>query len=168
MRVLIVSDSHGLRKELQELKNFHEDVDLFIHCGDSELSPQDPVLEGFEIVQGNCDFNGNFPNQLLLNAQDHKIFVTHGHLYQVKSNLLNLHYKAQEMNANIVCFGHSHLLGVEKIDKTLFINPGSIRLPRGRKEKTYVIIDIEKDRYIIRVYEFLGKELKELQQNIPF
>ena len=38
MKVLIVSDSHGLTTELEKLmENYQDEVDLFIHCGDSEL-----------------------------------------------------------------------------------------------------------------------------------
>ena len=40
MKVLFVSDSHGLTAELEILVEKHQDeVDLFIHCGDSELAP---------------------------------------------------------------------------------------------------------------------------------
>ena len=61
--------------------------------------------------------------------------VTHGHLFNVKSGLMKLRYKALEQNANIVCFGHSHILGIEKVDDILFINPGSIRFPREGEKK---------------------------------
>lgn len=38
MNVLIISDSHGLEEELQTIAKRHEaEVDLMIHCGDSEL-----------------------------------------------------------------------------------------------------------------------------------
>ena len=45
MKVLFVSDSHGLTAELEKLVENHQDeVDLFIHCGDSELDPDDPAI----------------------------------------------------------------------------------------------------------------------------
>ncbi|UTW68917.1 metallophosphoesterase family protein [Anaerobacillus sp. HL2] len=38
MKVLIISDSHGLKEELFELLNRYEkEVDAIVHCGDSEL-----------------------------------------------------------------------------------------------------------------------------------
>lgn len=40
MKLLIVSDSHGLQEELLTIRERHADVDKMIHCGDSEL-PQD-------------------------------------------------------------------------------------------------------------------------------
>lgn len=45
MNVLIISDSHGLEEELQTIAKRHEaEVDLMIHCGDSELETRHPAL----------------------------------------------------------------------------------------------------------------------------
>lgn len=157
MKILICSDSHGLTEELIELKKRHGDMDYYIHCGDSELSADHPALDGFQVVKGNCDFGADFPNQLALNMAGHKLLVTHGHLYNVKSSLTSLRYKALEENANIVCFGHSHVVGCEMVDDILFINPGSIRIPVLRKEKTYVILEIKNEQKTVQVYEY-GKD----------
>jgi hypothetical protein len=75
---------------------------------------------------------------------------------------MKLKYKAQEVKADIVCFGHSHVLGAEVIDGTLFINPGSIRLPRERTEKTYVILNLLEEKIILSVFEVNGREMTEL------
>ena len=75
---------------------------------------------------------------------------------------MNLKYKAQEVNADIVCFGHSHVLGAEVIEGTLFLNPGSIRLPRERLEKTYVILDLQDDIIKMLVFEVNGRQIPEL------
>ncbi|MCU9594652.1 metallophosphoesterase [Caldibacillus thermolactis] len=159
MKILICSDSHGLTDELIELKKRHGDMDYYIHCGDSELTGDHPALDGYRVVKGNCDFGSDFPEQLMLRAEDHTILVTHGHRYQVKSNLINLRYKALEENANIVCFGHSHMLGFEMVDDILFINPGSLRLPRGRSEKTYIILEIVGKKKILHVYDVNHNQL---------
>lgn len=154
MKVLIVSDSHGLTDELEMLKKKHGDIDHYIHCGDSELPEDHPAINGYHVVKGNCDFGAAFPNQLIVEADSEKIFVTHGHLYNVKISLINLHYKAMEQQSKIVCFGHSHVLGCELIDDILFINPGSISLPRGRKERTYVVLELADTERIVHVYDF--------------
>lgn len=167
MRVLIVSDSHGLTKELDHLIEKHKDVDYFIHCGDSELEPDSPSIQSFLTVRGNCDFNERFPEELVKEIGDRTLFVTHGHLFSVKSSLQRLSYRAKELSADIVCFGHSHFLGVEMIEETLFINPGSIRLPRGRMERTYVILEILEGSYQFDVYEIELGKIQELSQNFP-
>lgn len=162
-KVLIVSDSHGLTKELSILRERHvNEVDLMIHCGDSELAPDDQVMSGYLTVLGNCDFGGGFPLETISEVAGRKFFITHGHRYSVKSTLMNLKYKAQELNAHIVCFGHSHVLGAEVIDGILFLNPGSIRLPKGRIEKTYIILDLLDEKIILSVFEINGQEILEL------
>lgn len=168
MKVLIVSDSHGMVSELGELKKRHKDeVDLFLHCGDSELPATETVIEGFVTVQGNCDFEEKYPTEFIQQANGKNIFITHGHLYGVKSSVQRLLYRAKEVGADIVCFGHSHYLGMEMIEDVLFINPGSLRLPRGRMEKTYVILTIEKDKLITEVYDYSVGQLSELTLEYP-
>ncbi|MGP7816779.1 metallophosphoesterase family protein [Niallia sp. 01092] len=168
MKVLIVSDSHGLVDELGELKIRHkEEVDLFLHCGDSELPANEKAMNGYATVRGNCDYEEKYPNELVKEKDGVKIFVTHGHLYGVKSSITSLSYRAKELGAHIACFGHSHFLGMEMIDDILFINPGSLRLPRGRTEKTYVILTIEKNQYTTEVYDFNKGKLTELTSTFP-
>ncbi|WP_144547852.1 metallophosphoesterase family protein [Bacillus sp. X1(2014)] len=162
-KVLIVSDSHGLTKELRVIRERHlDEVDLMIHCGDSELSPDDEAISGYLTVMGNCDFGGGYLLETISEVAGRRFFITHGHRYSVKSSLMNLKYKAQEVNANIACFGHSHVLGAEVIDGILFLNPGSIRLPRERFEKTYIILDLQIEKIKMSVFEVSGQEVTEL------
>jgi uncharacterized protein len=164
-KVLIVSDSHGSTEILDAIKEKHVgEVDQMIHCGDSELTVGNNSISGFTIVKGNCDFYGDFPEEAMVEVEGYKILVVHGHLYSVKSSLLSLSYRAEEMGANIVCFGHSHLLGAEKIQDVLFVNPGSIRLPRGRRERTYVILELRDENAVLRVYDFDRGEMGSLAQ----
>ena len=164
-KVLIVSDSHGLTKELKIIRERHlHEVDLMIHCGDSELMPTDKAISGYLTVMGNCDFGAEYPLETTSEVAGRKFFITHGHRYSVKSSLMTLKYKAEEYHADIVCFGHSHVLGAEVIGGTLFINPGSIRLPREHFEKTYVILELQTDKVKLSVFELSGRELTQLAQ----
>ena len=168
MKVLIVSDSHGLVNELEELKKKHqEEVGLFLHCGDSELAANEAAIQGYKSVRGNCDYEEKYLNELVEEAADAKILLTHGHLYGVKSSVNNLLYRAKELGADIACFGHSHYLGMELIDGILFINPGSLRLPRGRVEKTYVILTIDQDKYKTEVYDYNHGKMENLTIEFP-
>lgn len=165
MKVLFVSDSHGLTTELEKLVEKHQnEVDLFIHCGDSELDPDHPALKNYVVVGGNCDFDERYSEDIVKKIGNKTIFITHGHKYSVKSSLIRLAYKAKEVDADIVCFGHSHYLGAEMHQEILFINPGSIRLPRGRMERTYVIVEIVEDGYQLQVYDIDKGELQDLAQ----
>ncbi|PWW19689.1 hypothetical protein DFO73_11974 [Cytobacillus oceanisediminis] len=164
MKILILSDSHGLTSELKQIRDQHTGMDLLIHCGDSELQADDESINGYTVVRGNCDIEAGFPEDRVEEAGGLRLFVTHGHRYSVKSTLMNLSYRAREMEADIVCFGHSHYLGAEMVDNTLFINPGSIRLPRGRREKTYIILEAKERDIILDVYDTATGKIPELSQ----
>lgn len=161
-KILIVSDSHGLTDEIKQIKEQHQ-TEYAIHCGDSELDLDAPELEGFVKVAGNCDVDTRFPDEQLTEIAGVKIFVAHGHLYQVKSDLMPLSYRAQEEGASVVCFGHTHIAGAEKVAGQLFINPGSIRLPKNRREKTYAIMEwTTEDDVAVSFYTTDGKLVHEL------
>ncbi|MEH7387872.1 metallophosphoesterase [Bacillus sp. JJ1521] len=167
MKVLIISDSHGLTKELLDIKERHKnDVEFMLHLGDSELSSQSEEMSGFSAVRGNCDFDSNFPDDMIVLLNGVKVYLTHGHLHNVKMTLMNLKYRAQEVGASIACFGHSHLAGAELIDNILFINPGSFRLPRMRREKTYVIVEIIDNQADVVFYDSEGNIVEELSTKV--
>lgn len=163
MKLLVVSDSHGERNDLEQLNaKYLDDVDAMIHCGDSELAADDPTLQDFAVVAGNCDMDSRFPKELILEVDGSNIFVTHGHLHQIKSSLLSISYKAKEHHAKFVFFGHSHLLGAEMIEGTLFVNPGSISYPRGGNERSYAIIEKNQIEITVKFFNETHKELTHL------
>lgn len=148
-RVVIVSDSHRLQNELVEIVQRHQ-ADVFLHCGDSELTTDATYLQHYVTVRGNCDWDHAFPLEKTLEVGGLRFFVTHGHLYNVKSGLLQLHYRALELDADIACYGHSHVANVEQMKKLLLINPGSIRTPRYFTLPSYCVLEWE-DRASINV-----------------
>ncbi|RYG74845.1 metallophosphoesterase [Lentibacillus lipolyticus] len=137
--VLIISDSHGSTEELAAIKKRHS-PEFMIHCGDSELEMDAPELDGFIKVAGNCDADARLPEEQTSTIGGLHFFIAHGHLHQVKTNPMAIAYRAQELEAQVVCFGHTHMAGAEKVGQQLLINPGSILLPRRRTEKTYVLM----------------------------
>ncbi|WP_167629486.1 metallophosphoesterase [Listeria valentina] len=169
MKLVVVSDSHSERDCLMHLKEKYEgSVDALIHCGDSELSKDDPAIQGFETVRGNCDFGPDFPNERVLDIDGYRIFVTHGHLYNIKMTLMNLRYRARELKADFVFFGHSHELGAEMMDNALVLNTGSISLPRGAiRVKTYALIESVPEGVLVKFMDDQDQELTELTQIFP-
>ncbi|MGC4376194.1 metallophosphoesterase [Fictibacillus sp. Mic-4] len=165
MKVLIVSDSHGLHKELLDMKERHKDeVKAMIHCGDSELSVHDKGLQGFIAVKGNMDFRApELPDEAIEHIGETCFYITHGHLYNVKMSFLSISFRGEEIGADIVCFGHSHVAQAFERNGRIFINPGSIRLPKGRQDKTYAICDIQNKEVTVHFYTIEGEELTELR-----
>ena len=147
MKIVVVSDSHADVKSLKLIRERHlHDADLFIHCGDSQLMSNHPDIQGYLTVRGNCDLDQQYPLHRVekLNHRE-TLFMTHGHQYDVKYSMQRLYYKALAVGASIVCYGHSHWIGAEMNEGILFLNPGSVVLPRNTKEKTYAIITAETD-----------------------
>ncbi|WP_156291216.1 metallophosphoesterase [Oceanobacillus salinisoli] len=166
--VLILSDSHGLTDKITEIKKRHQ-IKTIIHCGDSELDFESKPLDGMYKVAGNCDFDSRYPNEEVITVGELTFFVTHGHLYHVKSNVMSLSYRAEEVGANVICFGHTHIAGAEQVDQQLFVNPGSIRLPRNRREKTYAIMKWESINDVhVNFYSVDGEEVRELAYHGSF
>lgn len=165
MKVLIVSDSHGLKKELVMIKDRHRDeVEAMIHCGDSELAADSPEMKDFIAVQGNMDYIApDMPTEAIELIGDTCFYVTHGHLNNVKMSLVSLTYKGEETGAKITCYGHTHAAHSFEQNGRVYINPGSIRLPRERFEKTYCICEVDGDRVDLRYYDLEGQEVEDLR-----
>ncbi len=86
---------------------------------------------------GNCDsdirnilFDMPDENEIKLNKK--KVVITHGHLTSSKDLL--------KIKADIIFVGHTHIPGIEKVDKKLFVNPGSISKTRS-SDNTFAIVD---------------------------
>lgn len=138
MKILVFSDSHSNPHKIKEaIELHHAKCDCVIFLGDGtrdveyvkEQYPQIP----FFVVKGNCDyFARDFEEERLLCLEEFKIFITHGHLYGAKSGYARLAYRARELGADAVFFGHTHIplddvLEVAGKSIRLF-NPGSIGL----------------------------------------
>lgn len=164
MEFLVVSDNHGSTAELQALQARHH-VDVMIHCGDSELPHGAPEMAPFYKVRGNCDFDQHYPSEITDTLGGIPFLITHGHHYHVKMSLMNLSYRAKEVGARVVCFGHSHIAFTDYVDGILFINPGSISLPRVNKEKTYAICTVDSRLIDVTFFDESGEKLTKLSRS---
>ncbi len=124
MNYLIVSDSHGLILELEELKNTYPDYQI-LHAGDFTINEKILNDLGIIYVKGNCDTNG--PLEKVLNTNECLVYMVHGDIYNVKFGLDRLFYRALELGAKFVVFGHTHRPFMEQIEGITFLNPGSLR-----------------------------------------
>jgi uncharacterized protein len=167
MKALIISDSHGLQEELFEVfKRHDQDVDAIIHCGDSELTKDNfASFDNLLIVKGNCDYEPGFKDDIMTNVLGLNIFIVHGHLHDVKSSAVKLSYLAEELGANLVCFGHTHEAVAFQENNILYINPGSFRLPRKRPERTYAIVEFQEKKATVVYYNHSGIEISDLKSN---
>lgn len=143
MKILVLSDSHG---------NFGNMVlaaeqtlpDMIFHLGDfwrdgEALHDTFPALPFYQ-VPGNCDFRSAESPELLLTVLGKRILLCHGHTFGVKQSLLRTGYAAEEQQADLFLFGHTHRPLVDRRGSTLFLNPGSIGDP---VRPSYGIVTLE-------------------------
>jgi len=147
MKIGIISDTHGNKQCMDEAISYLMDCDLIIHAGDNFSDSKyihSTTKIGMMAVKGNCDFD-NVEDELIFDIEDKNIFLCHGDKYGVKYGLEQLEEKAKEVEANIVIFGHTHTpLCIEK-DNILYINPGSVSIPRNVNYKSMAILYIDND-----------------------
>ena len=134
MKIAVISDTHRLSKYINLSKELISDCDVLIHLGDNTDDIAELTSDFYgEVyaVKGNCDYENKYPKEQLLTFMGKKIFITHGDLYGVKYGMTNIYYKGKEVGADIVLFGHSHIHQITEYDNIIFMNPGSISLPRS-------------------------------------
>lgn len=149
MKIGVLSDTHGRQLSLRRAIRAMKDVDLIFHLGDFitdalyiEKTEEIPII----YVPGNCDYSTNVDSSKLYQVKNNNIFLTHGHLYNVKYGYDDLIARARDLNVDIVLFGHTHIPKLFKVDDMLFINPGSLGIPPHGYKPTYAILEIEDDK----------------------
>jgi predicted phosphodiesterase len=65
------------------------------------------------------------PERLNLTLCGKKIFMTHGHLFQVKQSYLRAIYGAEEQGAEVLLFGHTHRAECFFENGLWVLNPGA-------------------------------------------
>lgn len=139
MRILVCSDNHMDQNILKEVYQKHQDMDLYIHCGDSETSMKN--LRPFSCVAGNNDYDPEYPKFRVIDTPKHSFFVTHGH--QEWCDYEAMGEKARATGCDVVLYGHSHKFDDTTYEGIRFINPGSMTRPRTMAPPSYAIIEID-------------------------
>lgn len=149
MRILVVSDTHGDVYNFLRVIRKHTDAEVVIHCGDGadDLFDVKRMFTDrmFISVRGNCDFCCDSPNVETITLEGKKLFITHGHIYNVKYDLLNLTLAGKEAGADLVLFGHTHIPTSVYEDGMYLLNPGSLRGYDG----SYALVDVSEKGILI-------------------
>lgn len=150
MKILVLSDSHAylwrMRSAVQALK-----PDAIIHLGDyfadGELIHEENEHIAFHQVPGNCDKNRMYqlrPEILCYGIGGVKMYMTHGHIHNVKYGLYSLLQDAKEQNAKVVLYGHTHNADCRLADGMWILNPGSC----GYGGYTVGLIEVENGKIL--------------------
>jgi putative phosphoesterase len=159
MKILVISDTHGDTNKAEKAIRSNKGIGLIIHLGDyfrdaqklSDLFPDIPI----EYIYGNSDFMvEDVPAEKMLDICGKKIFITHGHRYSVKWDYEKLFRKAEELHADMLLFGHTHIPDIVERGKYYILNPGSTSDPRDDSDESYAIIDIDGGKVEPRICYF--------------
>jgi putative phosphoesterase len=138
MKILVVSDLHGKYHEFLILLE-KVDFDICIVLGDfcfdnSYIKRKYPTTI---FIKGNCDYAGYSIDELFITLDSTKMFLTHGHKYQVKSlsGIENLYDNVYKEDVKLVLYGHTHIFDSTYYKNILFVNPGAFI------DKDYIIIE---------------------------
>lgn len=150
MRILIISDTH---RKIENLKTVIARIgtpDHLIHCGDLQgaaATYEAAAACPGTFVRGNCDFDDALPAEAVVALGAHRIFVTHGHLYQARYGNDVLAREALARDCKLCCFGHTHMPELDRsfaAQGLTVLNPGSLSKPRQYPyEPTCVIMEID-------------------------
>lgn len=147
MRVLVLSDSHGKTKNIHRVIKSEKKVDMIIHLGD-EYSDFEEIQNCYDIpchgVIGNVDGSSEGLLSKVIDIEGKKVFLSHGHNYNVKFEVETLKDEAKKENVDVVLFGHSHIPYIEE-GEIFLMNPGSITKPKYNNFPSYAILEMTSD-----------------------
>lgn len=178
MKLMIASDIHGsalyCRQMLEAYKR--EEAGRLLLLGDILYhGPRNDLPEGYApkeviamlnpmkndllCVRGNCDTEVDqmvleFPilaDYAWFTDGVHTFYLSHGHVWH-EGNL-------PPMQENeIFVYGHTHVLRAEKKDGRVYLNPGSVSLPKEGNIPTYAVLE----NGVFSIRGFDGTTVKEL------
>lgn len=142
MRILVLSDIHGDMHSALKAVRMQKDAEVIVFCGDGAdqfIALRDNMPDKTFIgVRGNCDWSSDLPDTEIVEVGGKKLFITHGHKYQAKFSIYNMVCAAQEAEADILLFGHTHTPMCDYSEELTIMNPGHC----GGYGATYGYIDI--------------------------
>ena len=180
MKYFIASDIHGSATFCQRMLDayFKEGADRLILLGDILYhGPRNDLPEGYApkqvismlndvkselfCVRGNCDTEVDqmvldFPilaDYALIPLGKRTVFVTHGHRYNTDS-------PPPMKQGDILLHGHTHVPACTDFGGCLYVNPGSVSIPKEDSWHGYMII--EDNRLVWKDLESEVKKIFEL------
>ena len=132
-KILILGDElyHGPRNPLPKEYNPKEAAELLNRYKNKIIA-----------VRGNCDSEVdqmvlNFPITADYNMifwENKKIFMTHGHIYNIDNPL-------PMSEGDILLYGHFHIPIIQRKNEKIFLNPGSISLPKENNPNSFGVFE---------------------------
>jgi len=164
MKILFISDIHGIDVNLKKIECVvkNKKIDKLVVLGDLYYAgptyKQDYEVKSISVkgiltkyadkiicLKGNCDSDvdikaSDFPicnNLSLICVDGLDIYLTHGNEYNFEKN--------RKFNRKgVLVYGHEHIPYIKKNNDMVYINVGSISLPKNNYKPTYMIYENKK------------------------
>ncbi len=164
MKILFISDIHGIDVNLKKIEDIikKEKIDKLVVLGDlyysgptynqkykiNSVSVKDILTKYSDKIiclKGNCDSDvdikaSDFPicnNLALICVDGLDMYLTHGNEYSFEK-----HKKYNRKG--ILIYGHEHIPYIKKNEDMVYINVGSISIPKENNKPTYMIYESKK------------------------
>ena len=164
MKILFMSDIHGISENLDYIKQLDErqNFDKIVVLGDlyypGPSYNKEFVVDSNKVLQflmnydkkiigvkGNCDSNvdikaTDFPisdTLALICVDGLDIYCTHGNEYNKDKN-------RKFKRKGVLVYGHEHIPYIYKEQDMVYINTGSISLPKNNSKPSYLVYDNKK------------------------
>lgn len=153
MRILVLSDTHGqVQPAIEVYKKVRQEgpVDCIVHLGDLISDAKAlRVRLGAEVVavKGNMDGSYSTDDCTVMETEYGKLLLTHGHMENVKFDITNLLYRAEELGCRAALFGHTHSPCFRYEGGIYLLNPGSLTRPRGGGDGSYAVLTITEKEF---------------------
>ncbi len=170
MKYLIVSDIHGSSDSAAKIVEIfnNEKCDQILCLGDvlyhgprndlplyyepkKVIALLNPLSDKIICIKGNCEaevdqmvLNFKIYDYLDLDINGYKAHLEHGH-----------HLDQYKGTPDVILSGHTHVPVLAKENNVLYVNPGSITIPKNNSERGYAIWD----NNVITLYNLSGKEI---------
>jgi len=161
-KIAVISDTHGSVTAWSKARQIWKGSNMIIHLGDVLYhGPRNPIPEGYMpkelaeeinssdipvmIVRGNCDADIDtvmlkWPianPYLVMWWNDKLILASHGTDFERDKSV------ALSFGADLMLVGHTHVCSLAREGRTIFLNPGSVSLPKGREPASLALIDMD-------------------------
>jgi putative phosphoesterase len=145
VKIGVISDTHGHAAAIRRAVAAIDPVDQWLHAGDfSQDVNLLAELTGLPVtaVAGNCDGATGAKIDEFIEVAGKRIWLTHGHRYEVKNRVKELVWWSRQFGADVVIYGHSHRPEIREEEGILIFNPGSAAYPRQAKIPTVGLLEI--------------------------
>ena len=149
MKIILLSDTHLQKEDILKVKEKYADADYIVHCGDCLMSAKQMEELGIIAVEGNMDIGSGLPAERILEIEDFRILIIHGHMFYEGwyPDYRFVARYAKHKNCNVAFCGHSHEYFDKIVNDVHILNPGSTWKPRDPNSiRTYMVLNMQSHR----------------------